>query len=366
MKKIFTSLLILSAISAQAQTVKKVVLEDFTGAWCQWCPEGTGVTEDLTKNKPNNFIAVAAHSGDDLEVTDGAGLVTALGVSAYPNGAIDRFKNAGATGISQGRDKWPAAVNARIAAGAIASVSIANLQVSGNTFSGDIKVNFTSSPNGTPLKVNLLILDDSIPAVGSLEQINAGMSSYQPGNNPLVNFYHNDVLRDAAMGLWGKNTNMPANPALGVDYIEPFVFIKNPLWKKANLKLVAFVAYDGTVSANQKEILNAERVSLRYAAPLGVNDVVTNSLQATVHPNPAMRTSNVLTSFTLQQDATVTMQVINHMGQIVAQPYTSWEIAGAHSIQWTPSQYGNLAAGIYSVKLSTDKGDNFITKLAIQ
>jgi hypothetical protein len=367
MKKIVTSLMLLCSIAAQAQTVKKVVLEDFTGAWCQWCPEGTGVSEALALANPSNFINVAEHSGDALECPDGAAMDAALLVTAYPNGAVDRFQFTGQAKIPQGRGTWTSSVATRKSAGAIASVSFANVQVSGNTYSGDIKVKFSSLPaSGVPLKVNVLALEDSIAAVGQYAQTNAGASTYQPGNNPLVNFYHNDVMRDALNGLWGSNANIPANPSIGVEYSEPFIFIKSPDWKKQNMKLVAILAYDGTVAANQKEILNAERFSLRTLAPLGVNDVKANALSTLVFPNPAKVNDNVLVNFTLQKDAKVTMELINSLGQVLGLPYKSFEIAGSHSIQFNTREYGNIAPGIYNLKLSTDNGDVQSTRLVIE
>lgn len=38
--------------ATNAQTVKKVMLEDFTGTWCGWCPEGTVIVEQLQAANP--------------------------------------------------------------------------------------------------------------------------------------------------------------------------------------------------------------------------------------------------------------------------------------------------------------------------
>jgi thiol-disulfide isomerase/thioredoxin len=373
MKSIITSLILLTALSASAQVVvKKVVLEDFTGTWCQWCPEGTGVIEALMAANPTNFIPVASHSGDALECPDGAAMVNALGVSSFPAGAVDRFKLVG-TGIPQGRGSWSSSVATRLAGGAIVSIAFANVQVSGNTYSGDIKVKFMTAPAaGKPIKVNVLALEDSIAAVGQYEQTNAvggnPFSTYQTGNNPLVNFFHNDVLRDAVNTVWGyANVNIPAVPVVGTEYTESFVFIKQPIWKQKNMKFVAYVAYDGTVGANEKEILNADKFSLRYLYPNGVNEVSNNTLQANVYPNPAKTYSFITTSFTLQHDANVTFEVLNSVGQVISKPYTSFEIAGAHSIQWNPREYAsNITPGLYTIKLTTDKGDTQLSKLVIE
>lgn len=352
MKKIVTLFVAgLMVNTIQAQTVKKVILEDFTGTWCGWCPEGTGVIETITAANPTRFIPVATHSGDPLSVPDGDAVEAALAVSSWPAGAIDRYKFSGEAKIPTGRGKWSSFVSQRLAGGAIASISFDNVQKSANNYSGNVKIKFTSQPTaGVPIKINVLVLEDSIPAVGQYEQNNESASTYQPGNNPLVNFYHMDVLRDAVMTTWGTNANIPATPVVGVEYSEPFVYIKPTSLGQKNLRLVAYVAYDGTVANNQKEILNAETFSLRWLEPVGVNDVQKNALQVNVYPNPATKNSFVHTSFTLKQDATVTMEVLNSMGQVISKPYTSYEIAGSHSIQWNPQEYSNnILPGVYFI-----------------
>ncbi|MBK8144846.1 MAG: T9SS type A sorting domain-containing protein [Bacteroidetes bacterium] len=133
-----------------------------------------------------------------------------------------------------------------------------------------------------------------------------------------------------------------------------------------NINIVAFVAYDGTVASNQKEILNAEQYPLKYWYPTNVNEVAENDLQVNVYPNPATLTSVVKTSFILKDDAVVTMQVLNSLGQVVSKPYNSFEIKGAHTIQWSPIENRNLAPGMYFMQISTDKGASKITKLLIQ
>jgi hypothetical protein len=316
---------------------------------------------------PTSVIPVDVHGGDDLECTDGGVYLTDFAVTSYPSASVDRYKMAG-NKIPQGGGSWTSSVNTRKAMSAIVSVSFDNVQVSGNTYTGNIKVKFNTPPTaGVPLKINVLALEDSIAAVGSLEQTNADSSTYQPGNNPLVNYYHNKVFRDAVNGAWGSNGNLPAVPAVGTEYSEPFIFIKSTSWKQKNMSLVAYVAYDGAAASNQKEVLNAEKFSMQYLGPLAVNDVNKNSLKANVYPNPATLQSNITTSFTLKNDATVTMEILNTMGQVISVPYSSFEIAGAHSITWKPAyQLSQVQPGVYFVRLKTNKGEMQMNKLILE
>lgn len=45
---------------------KRVVVEDYTGLWCQFCPRGIVVMEALQRLYPNDFIGIAIHCRDEL------------------------------------------------------------------------------------------------------------------------------------------------------------------------------------------------------------------------------------------------------------------------------------------------------------
>lgn len=76
---------------------KKVVVEEGTGTWCQWCPRGTAYLEYNTANFPNQFIGIAVHgsngaSTDPMEISGRAYLngLSRLGVTGYPSGLFNR------------------------------------------------------------------------------------------------------------------------------------------------------------------------------------------------------------------------------------------------------------------------------------
>ena len=46
---------------------KRVVVEDYTGLWCQYCPRGIAIMESLQRMHPDDFIGIAIHCGDALD-----------------------------------------------------------------------------------------------------------------------------------------------------------------------------------------------------------------------------------------------------------------------------------------------------------
>lgn len=48
---------------------KRVLIEDYTALWCQWCPVGMVATEALVREHPDDVVAISIHKGDELATT---------------------------------------------------------------------------------------------------------------------------------------------------------------------------------------------------------------------------------------------------------------------------------------------------------
>ncbi|MDY4464127.1 MAG: hypothetical protein SPE31_07345, partial [Prevotella sp.] len=68
---------------------RRIVMEEATGTWCGWCPEGMATIEQMSKKYPDNFIAIAIH--DDYEMRVGNSYRPLLDmVTNYPYAYINR------------------------------------------------------------------------------------------------------------------------------------------------------------------------------------------------------------------------------------------------------------------------------------
>lgn len=47
---------------------RQMVVEEAGGAWCQWCPAGIVMMDNIRKNYPENFNLISVHQGDDLDL----------------------------------------------------------------------------------------------------------------------------------------------------------------------------------------------------------------------------------------------------------------------------------------------------------
>lgn len=66
---------------------KRVVVEEGTGTWCGYCPQGTVCLAKMKEKYPDTFIGIAVHSGDQMAVSAYA---EAINFPNFPNCKIDR------------------------------------------------------------------------------------------------------------------------------------------------------------------------------------------------------------------------------------------------------------------------------------
>ena len=72
---------------------KRVVFEDFTGLWCQYCPRGIAIMEYMERIHPDDFIGISIHDGD------------ALATNAYSSMLSSTWKNTNRPLIMCARDE---------------------------------------------------------------------------------------------------------------------------------------------------------------------------------------------------------------------------------------------------------------------
>lgn len=365
MKKLLLSALMLAAVGTNAQTVKKVILHDYTGVKCQFCTDGTVKIEGMIASNPNDFIPVQIHAGtytpsnSPLKTTTGDALVAIVQPPGYPCGSVDMIKYgpAGSTGLAMSRTYWADAFQARKTNGATVSVGIDEKADMGNgKYSADINIKFESIPSGAgKFRVNVFILEDSIKAENGLEQINYGGGPYG-GASPLTwathKYVHNNVLRKALGGSWGFIDVVPENPTTDSVYSKTVEFTIDPSWEKKNLRIVAFVAKNG--SGADKEIYNGEQITLNAFFAANVEKVKDVEI-LTAYPNPAKIGDVIRVGFDIAKTEQVTMNVYNAVGQKVATPYVSKDVKGSHTIQWKTG-LDNLTPGLYFIEVATESG----------
>ena len=176
--------------------VHKVLIEDVTGTWCQWCPRVTYAIEKVLEHQTlgDKIIPVAIHSGDVMQINAGSRLDDFFQVDGYPFALINRS----AKWSSPQNNKLAEVYNAINQAGSPVGISI-NSQLT-NT-GGTITANFKFNQGYENLKYHMFIIENGVvlsssPQKNSTTFYGGSGNANSPSQHP--DFVHNDVLRAVA------------------------------------------------------------------------------------------------------------------------------------------------------------------------
>lgn len=81
-------------LSITNSAVRKVVVEEFTGMWCGWCPSGIVAMDKIEQAYPNDVAVICAHVGDSQSpdaMVDQSYAELSFGVGQYPSALLNRY-----------------------------------------------------------------------------------------------------------------------------------------------------------------------------------------------------------------------------------------------------------------------------------
>ena len=76
-------------IDPEQSVQRNVVMEEFTGTWCGWCPRGMVAIDLLNEEYGDMFIPIAVHSGDNMEHATYAPLINQF-AGSFPSSVLNR------------------------------------------------------------------------------------------------------------------------------------------------------------------------------------------------------------------------------------------------------------------------------------
>jgi N-acetylneuraminic acid mutarotase/thiol-disulfide isomerase/thioredoxin len=87
-------------------TEKKVLVEEFSGTWCGYCPYGVDILHALENSYGDRVAIITYHNGDPMVNTRSNQVISDLKVTSYPSASIDRIQYPGETKIPISRSLW--------------------------------------------------------------------------------------------------------------------------------------------------------------------------------------------------------------------------------------------------------------------
>ena len=186
---------------------RNVVVEEFTGTWCGWCPLGiVGMNYMEEKYGKDGFIGIGVHFGDEMQVDSYMEFVNRVTGSTAPAAFLDRsyyFLEPSAETL-EGLFLEAAA---KPASGKIEVAAIYSEDT--NTLSATSVSEFSFNVTDAKYAVAYVIIENNFGPYYQLNYFSGGGSGELPGwsdNLSRVNTYYNEVARDitTAYGISGS------------------------------------------------------------------------------------------------------------------------------------------------------------------
>lgn len=253
------------AVNAQVSTTvekKTAILEEYTGNYCTYCPEGHLIADDIynTLNAITVKIQTGGFSGTDpifggtLQTPTGNAIAAPWDSQGYPNGTVNRHSSY--DGI--GRGQWKAAVQTINAQDAPVNLLVeSSIDVAARTLDVSVEYYYTATEANATNYLHIGYYQDNIAAF-----------QYDPGLNPggfylldeeIYEFDHK--YRDNVNGTWGEAINATAITSTGTiahQITLPASFSTFDVAPGA-IKVYAFIT-----NSAQGEVLNAAKSSMVY------------------------------------------------------------------------------------------------------
>lgn len=241
----FTLTMFSQTIVSTSPENKKVILEEFTGIYCGFCPDGHAIANDIQQSNPGEVFLINVHTGGyanpngndpDFRTPFGAAIGGQSGLVGYPAGTVNRTNfpgleqgAAGTTAMSRGQ--WNAASNLTLSEASYVNVGVeATIDMVSNELIVHVEAYYTGdSPENTNL-INVALLQNN--TLGP-----------QSGGGQGNNYNHMHRLVHLLTGQWGETISSTTTGSLFDDtytYTIPADYNNIPVVLQ-DLEIVVFV-----------------------------------------------------------------------------------------------------------------------------
>lgn len=392
MKKTTTlSIAALAVLTANAQLPvshtagkKQVLIEEFTGNTCGYCPDGHKISDQITAANPGKAFAVNVHTGGyaspasasnslDFRVPE-AGIVISLPnmvgnqsppCFGFPAGGVNRVAPVSPAmpmcpgGMGMSRSYWASMASTILAQNTYVNIAgQAYLHPTTRQMIINMEAYYTANSPVSANRITIDLVQDDIIAYQS------GASLY-PAMVVGSGYRHNHALRDVLnsgpnSGVSGEAMTGP-NTA-GTTWSKTFTYTVAATYPAsgtktipavlADLELIAFI----TETENSVVAVCKVPITITTSTDIFSPTAETDAIKfVNAYPSPMMNEGTLV--FTLNQSADVTIEMVNALGQIVKSEDLKMLDSGEHKYAIDAT---NLTNGVYLVNLKVD--NSVITK----
>jgi len=246
---------------------RNMILEEFTGKACQYCPDGHKRAQLLMNQYPDRFFAINVHQGSYASGTPnyttpyGNALATQAGIPGYPAGTVNRQVFSGVslmtpTNYAYSRDRWGQCAAIGLAQPSSLNVAaVGTLDVSTRHLTLLVEVYYTGNAVESTNKLTVAMLQSEILGPQT------GATQYYP-EMMVGNLYrHMHMLRDYVTGTqWGMDVT-PTTSGSFWSYTFEYDIPKNINNIDVVLEDLEFIVF---VAENQQTIITGSKANITY------------------------------------------------------------------------------------------------------
>lgn len=237
---------------------KNVVLEEYTGINCGYCPDGHKIANQIMDSHPGRVFVINVHAGgyaaNTYTTQFGNALANQTNLDGYPSGTVNRhvFSN-GITALNRG--SWTGAANTILNQSSPVNIAArGTLDWSTRELNITVQLYYTSAEANATNKLNIAIIQDNV--IGSQSG-----SSLNPAQVVGSQYRHMHMLRHLITGQWGEDVT-PTTAGSFVEKTYTYTIpasLGSPNAIAAKLEDLQFIAF---VAQGNQEILTGCEVEI--------------------------------------------------------------------------------------------------------
>ncbi|MBT3560670.1 MAG: Omp28-related outer membrane protein [Flavobacteriaceae bacterium] len=218
----------------------RVVLEDYTGTWCGYCPNVSHAIEEI-RMITDDISVVAIHYADEMTISPGLDLINEFNITGYPTARINRT-------VDWSYPYGSSQIESLIETDNSIAISIDSHMIDMSMLQVQLRV--VSEEDLSDHKVIAYLVEDNL-IYDQTNYYNYDENSYFFGmGNPIVNFVHNDVLRHSFTDALGNPMENPT-PALNDTFFN-YSFEIDSGHTLANLGIVVMIVNQNNTAINSQ------------------------------------------------------------------------------------------------------------------
>jgi N-acetylneuraminic acid mutarotase len=308
-------------VHAQAQDVDaelRVFIEEFSGTWCGWCPDGVDSLHTLIGKFGDRINIVTYHNSDAMATAAGDTITKLLNCPGFPSAAFNRILFPGASRVPIYRDVWVSTVdNLLTTRRSPVSISVTNKRYNPVTkdlsFHVDVFAHQTVTGN---LYLSVIEAEDSL---------NYTQTRYNP-TRYVTPYYHENAVRlvwPNEIGSPLTTSSIVTQNSVGTDV---YFTSRDSVAKNSNLIIVVHRA-NGRVLG---EVLQSYKEGvLTGATAVDDRPAVEEFALSQNYPNPFNPSTTM--EYSVPRSAPVSLTVTDTYGRLVATLVNGTVEAGRHT-----------------------------------